>query len=447
MKQITHFNNINKVKNKIDRRRFLQQTTTAAIGITIVPSYVLGKNGLIPPSDRITLGFIGCGKQSRGLGMRLMKDTDGVQMIAACDVHTAKAQRFQNRVNTFYAEVKNETDYKGCDIYKDYEQLIERKDIDAVVIATPDHWHAPIAIAAMKAGKDVYCEKPMAHTVEEGRAMVKVARKYDRVFQTGSMQRSWEKFRHAVELVRNGYIGDIKTMKVNVGDPAIPCDLATEEKPTDLNWNKWIGPASVRGYNHFLAPSIEQESKFWSKWRDYAEFGNGILSDWGAHMFDIAQWGLGMDDSGPVEWIPPSDPDATRGLKMIYTNGIEMIHEDFGKGWAVQFNGTKGKIEVSRKFLESDIKGLVERTIGANEKRVYKSDNHAQDWISAIRVRTQPICDVEIGHRTASICNIANIAYQLGRPLTWDPVKEKFKGDREANKMRGKQYRKPFGLG
>lgn len=432
--------------NNNSRRTFLKQATAVAAGITIVPSYVLGKNGAIPPSDRITLGFVGCGKQSGGLGRRLMKETEGVQMVAACDVNASKAARFQKMVNTHYAETTNQTDYKGCEVYKDYEAMLQRPDIDGIVVVTPDHWHAIIAIAAMKAGKDVYCEKPMAHTVEEGRKMVDAARKYDRVFQTGSMQRSWERFRHGVELVRNGYIGDIKTVKVNVGNPAITCDLETETKPTDLNWDKWLGPASVRGYNHLLAPNIEQEKGFWPKWRDYAEFGNGILSDWGAHMFDIAQWGLDMDHTGPIEWIPPSDPKATRGLKMIYENGIEMIHEDFDRGWAVQFNGTKGKIEVSRSFLDSDIEGLVDRKIGENEKRVYFSDNHYQDWISAIRNRTKPICDVEIGHRSASICNIANIAYQLQRPLTWNPVKEKFKGDRVANKMRGKDYRKPYKL-
>ncbi len=454
---LPYFPNLNETNSKMkqttflsqenSRRKFLKQTATTGLGILILPSYVLGRGGSVPPSDRITVGFIGCGKQSGGLGKRLMTDTQGVQMVAACDVETTKTQRFQNMVNEHYANANQVLDYKGCDTYKEYEALLDRKDIDAVAIATPDHWHAIIAIAAMKAGKDVYCEKPMAHTVEEGRKMVEATRKYKRVFQTGSMQRSWQRFRQAVELVQNGYIGDVKTVKVNVGDPAKSYDQPLEERPSSLDWDRWIGPAPMVNYNHILAPNLEQEKKFWPLWRHYKEFGNGILSDWGTHMFDIAQWGLGMDGSGPVQWIPPTDRKAVRGLKMVYTNGIEMIHEDFGRGWAVQFNGTEGKIEVSREFLESNINGLVERTIGENEKRVYYSDNHYQDWITAIRQRTRPICDVETGHRSASICNIANIAYQLGQPLTWNPEKEKFKKNKAANQLLGKTYRKPYLLG
>ena len=231
-------------------------------------------------------------------------------------------------------------------------------------------------------------------------------------------------------------------MKVNVGDPARTYDLPAEEIPEGLDWDRWIGPAPMSTYNNVLAPTADND--FWPKWRDYKEFGGGILCDWGAHMFDIAQWGLGMDRTGPVEWIPPSEPGAVRGLKMVYENGIEMYHEDFGRGWAVQFNGTKGKIEVSRQFLDSDPANIVDQEIGENEKRLYLSDDHYQDWIDCIKSRKDPICDVETGHRSASVCNLANIAYQLRTPLTWDPVKEKFKGNKDANKLLGKDYRKPY---
>lgn len=431
------------MKKSNTRRKFLKQSAGTIAAFTIVPRFVLGGNGYTPPSDKITIGFIGTGKQSKGLGKRIMPFSD-IQVIAACDVDQQKLENFQQKTNTHYAEQKEQSDYKSCIIFDEYEELLNLKDIDAVIIATPDHWHAKMSIDAMKAGKDVYCEKPLAHTVEEGRAMVKASERYDKILQTGSMQRSWDKFRHAVELVRNGYLGDIKTVKVNVGDPALKDDLPKEATPKHLNWERWLGAAPQTGYHPILSPPIENDT--WAKWRDYREYGGGILCDWGAHMFDIAQWGLGMDDTGPIAYIPPSDPNAKRGMKYIYKNGIEMYHEDFGRGWAVQFNGTEGKIEVSRAFLESDIEGLVDREIGETEQRVYFSDNHYRDWIDSIKSRKQPICPAEVGHRTSSICNISNIAYQLGRPLKWNPKKEKFKGDKEANQMRGKEYRAGYEL-
>ncbi|RMG58299.1 MAG: gfo/Idh/MocA family oxidoreductase [Bacteroidetes bacterium] len=425
------------------RRRFLRHSTLGAMALTIIPRHVLGGRGYVAPSDKITLGFIGTGKQSGGLGRRFLEIPE-CQMVAACDVFEGKLQRFQKQVNAHYAEANGAGSYDGCQGYKEYEALIARDDLDAVIVCLPDHWHAPVAIAAMAAGKDVYCEKPMAHTVAEGRAMVNATRKYDRVFQTGSMQRSWDDFRQAVELVRNGYLGELTSVKVNVGDPAVTDDLPDESTPAGLDWDRWLGPAPQRGYSAVLAPPLSDDG--WPMWRRYAEYGGGILSDWGAHMFDIAQWGLGMDESGPVEFIPPTEAGATRGLRMVYANGVEMTHEDFGRGWAVQFNGTEGKIEVSRSFLESDIPGLVERTIGDSEIRVYKSTDHYRDWLDAIRNRTRPICDVEVGHRSASVCNLANIAYQLKRPLRWNPKKEKFKGDKEANGLLVKTYRQPYGL-
>ena len=428
---------------KQDRRHFLKQSSSAVVGFFIVPRYVLGGKGFIAPSDKITLGFIGTGKQSIGLANRFM-DLNNVQVVAACDVDTVKMERFQQNANKYYSEHRDKTSYDACVSFGEYEELLTQKDIDAVVIATPDHWHAIMSINAMLAGKDVYCEKPLAHTIQEGRAMVKTARKTKRILQTGSMQRSSQRFRHAVELVRNGYLGDIQTVKVNVGDPSIPDNLADETTPSTLNWNRWLGPAPQRGYSSTLAPPITVD--VWPAWRNYQNYGGGGVTDWGAHMFDIAQWGLGMDNSGPIELIPPSDPTAKRGMKYVYANGVVMYHEDFGRSWAVQFQGTKGKLEVSRSFLESDISGLVDMKIPDNAIKVYASDNHYQDWIDAIKKRTLPICDVEIGHRSASICTLTNMAYHLQRPLRWNPEKEKFKGDAEANTLRGKTYRTGFEL-
>jgi predicted dehydrogenase len=425
----------------ISRREFLLKTTLAAGAFTILPRYVVGGKGFIGPNDKIVLGFIGCGRQTRYL-VSVFADLPDIQVIAGCDVDKMKLDWFTGWVNAYYAGKTGQTGYKACDGYGKYEELIARKDIDAVVIATPDHWHAIPALAAMEAGKDIYCEKPMAHTIFEGRAMVKTARKYKRVFQVGSMQRSWNDFRHACELVTNGYIGQVKKVMVNVGDPAIACDLPAEPQPTYLDWDRWLGPAPLRPYNQILSPPIEQTQ--YPMWRLYREYGGGILSDWGTHMFDIAQWGLGMDKSGPVTYIPPDDRKAVRGLKMIYANGVELTHEDFGRGWAVRFIGTEGTLDVSRDFLDSKPETIARQEIKSSDKRLYFSDNHYTDWTKAIRNRTRPVSDVGTGHRSASICNIANIAYRLGRKLEWDTRKEVFKGDEEANRLRGQEYRRPY---
>ncbi|MCB0664720.1 MAG: Gfo/Idh/MocA family oxidoreductase [Saprospiraceae bacterium] len=421
-----------------NRRDFIKKVSLFG-SVFIVPRHVLGGKGFIAPSDKIGLGFIGTGKQARGLASRFSKLKD-VTLPAGCDVDSQKLNLFKNHVAQVTME--NQGMKQDCMIYEDYNDLLSSSQVDAVVIATPDHWHAIQSIDAMKAGKDVYCEKPLAHTVEEGRAMVKASKKYGKVLQTGSMQRSWERFRHAVELVRNGYVGDISKVMVSVGDPAISCTLPKESLPDGLNWDRWIGPAPYREYNPGIAPPIEDD--VWAQWRQYREFGGGILSDWGAHMFDIAQWALDMDQSGPVLFVPPADPLAKRGLKMIYDNGIEMTHEDFERGHAVRFIGSKGTLDVSRSFLDSDPVDIAEVKITNSEKHVYKSDDHYQDWIDAIRNQSAPICDAETGHRSSSVCNLANIAYQLRRPLRWDPEKEKFSKNKEANALLTKEYRKPY---
>jgi predicted dehydrogenase len=262
--------------------------------------------------------------------------------------------------------------------------------------------------------------------------MVNAVKKNKVVFQTGSMQRSWDKFRHACELVRNGYIGKVKEVLVTVGDPGIPCDLPAEPVPSYLNWEGWVGPAEFKPFNPELSPPIEKD--IYPHWRNYKEYGGGILSDWGAHMFDIAQWGLGMDRSGPVKFIPPAG-NATKGLTMIYENGIVMKHVDFGRGFAVRFTGDKGVIDISRDFIDSSPGHIALATMGSNDKRLYYSDDHYKDWLACIKSGKQPIADVETGHRTSSVCALANIAYWLRRPLDWDPKMEHFKNDAEANAL------------
>ncbi len=431
--------------NKTDhsRRRFLQQSAMAVAAISIIPRHVLGGKGYIAPSDVLNIGFIGTGKLVHGY-FKSFAALPEVHIMAACDVYQEKLSRFKQAVDEYYTEKTGKSDYSDCKVFSDYHELLAMDEIDAVIVATPDHWHAIPSIDAMKAGKDVYCEKPLAHTIKEGREMVKVASKYGRVVQTGSMQRSDRDFRHACELVRNGYLGEISQVIVSVGEPAVDCDLPAQPAPEGLDWERWIGPAQMRPFHEDLAPPHGAEP--WPMWRRYREFGGGVLSDWGAHMFDIAQWGLGMDESGPVKFIPPEDHAATIGMKVIYANGVEMIHDDFDRGWAVRFIGSEGTLDVSRSFLDSKPAHIANIQIKESDVRLYHSDNHYQDWVDAIKNRSTPVAGVETGHRSSSVCNIANIAYKLHRTLEWDPAREKFTGDGEANKLRTKKYRKPYSL-
>lgn len=420
----------------MNRRDFIGKSALGAGAVTFIPRHVMGGTGFLTPGDRINLGYIGTGKQSLGL-MRSIAGCPETMVLAACDVDQKKLVRFKDLAEKVNAE-KLQGGKQPVDTYENYRELLERKDIDAVVIVTPDHWHAMIAIDAAKAGKDIYCEKPMALTVAEGRAMVLAARKYNRVFQTGNMQRSWRDFRHASEMVYNGYIGEVNEINVSVGDPVMACELPAEPVPETLNWDLWVGPSMFRNYNPILSPHIENTN--WPMWRLYRDFGGGGITDWGAHMFDIGQWALGMDKSGPVEFIPPENR-AKRGMQMKYANGTVMNHVNWGEGNAVQFLGSEGKIEVSRSFYRSDIAGLTEMELKESDKQLYRSDNHYQDWVDAIKNRTRPVSDVETGHRTASVCNIVNIAYDLERPLKWAPSHEKFIDDDDANRMLTRPFR------
>ncbi len=426
--------------SKMNRRNFIEKAAAGAAAVTVIPRHVMGGKGFVAANDRINLGYIGTGKQIYTL-LNNIGACEETVVLAGCDVYKKKLELFLEAANQNNADKGFNLEVDG---YHYYRELLERKDIDAVVVATPDHWHAQIIIDAARAGKDIYCEKPLALTVAEGRAMVNATRKYDRVFQTGNMQRSWRDFRHAVELVRNGYIGEIKEINVSIGEPVKQCDLPTQEVPDGLDWDEWVGPSLYRGFHEDLAPADVNGP--WAWWRGYRNFGGGLITDWGAHMFDIAQWALRMDDSGPTNFIPPVGENPENGLTMVYENGVRVNHKQWGHEKddfnAVQFIGTEGKIEVSRNFLRTfpDEK-LAKTELKPGDERVYFSDNHYQDWVDAMKKRTKPISDVETGHRTASVCNVTNIAYELGRPLTWDPEKEQFDGDDFANLMVGRPYR------
>lgn len=427
------------IANKdFSRRQFLKTTATAILAApTILPASVWAAP--TSPNDRITLGFIGMGRQNQSLvkGFRHQRD---VQIVAVCDVDTTRRENAKKTIEEFYATRADRASFKGCDAYTDFRELLTRKDIDAVVIATPDHWHAIQVIAAAKARKDIYCEKPLSLTIREAREMVKAVRRTNRVCQTGSMQRSSKEFLKACELVRNGRIGKVRTVIVGVGGPSRWCDLPEEKMEPGLDWDLWLGPAPLRTYNSILSP--RGVHNHFPDWRSYREYSGGGMTDWGAHHFDIAQWGLGMDNSGPMEIIPPADPKAGSGVRYLYANGVEMIHDASKNG--VTFIGTDGKIFVDRGRFEADPESIGETPLGDQAIRLYASANHQRDWLDCIRTRKRPICDVEIGCRSVTVCHLGNLAYWNHRRLKWDPKKEKFIGDKEANTWLDRPKRAPW---
>lgn len=422
------------------RRRFLRSAALAVSAPFLLPSHVwaasrLGKG----PNGRITLGFIGMGKMNRGHLGGFLKMTD-TQVVAVSDIHPLRQEAAIEQTHKAYAAEREAGTYRGCAGHADFRDLIARKDIDAVVIATPDHWHAIPSILAARAKKDVYCEKPLSLTIEEGQQMVKEARKHNIVFQTGSQQRTEFKgyFRQAVEYVRSGRIGKIKTVRVGVGAPAVPCDLEAQEAPAGVNWDMWNGPSPDRAYHEILCPCDIHDH--FPQWRLYKEYANGSLADMGAHHFDIAQWALDMDHTAPVEIHPPQS--GTTGLRFVYANGIEMFH---GGPSGCTFEGTEGSIYVDRKGIESTPAAILQEPLTERDFHLPAiASSHKQNWIDCIKTRELPVADVAIGARTAAVCQLANIGYWLGRPLKWDPKKESFIGDREADRLRSRKDRAPW---
>jgi len=414
------------------RRSFLKIGGTAlASAPFILPSSVWAAE--TPPSERLTLGFIGIGTQARGLMNGFLKKKE-TRVVAVCDVDTIRRENGKKIVDEFYAkDPAASSNASNCHAYKDFRDLLARKDIDAVVVATPDHWHAIICLDAARAGKDIYCEKPLTQSIHEARSLVTAMRRRKRVFQTGSMQRSAKEFRTACELVRNGVIGKIKTVEVAIGGPGVPCDLPGETPEPGLDWDMWLGPAPIRPYHSDLSP--RGVHKNYPNWRKYREYGGGMVTDWGAHHYDIAQWGLGMDDSGPVEIIPPGDRQAQYGAKLVYANGTEVLHKE---GNGVWFFGTEGKIYVNRGKFElwigdrqkyktkEECDAAVTEYLSDSRIRLPRSTDHLADWLQCIRTRNRPICDVEIGARSVTVCHLVNLAYYHGQKMEWNPEKNLF---------------------
>lgn len=424
------------------RRQFLKGVAAAAAFPYIIPSSAFGAAGHTAPSNRITLGFVGMGKRM-GSHVATLLGRSQCQVLALCDVESVRLGLAKKRVEDHYARQSASGSYKGCDTYGDFREIAARSDIDAVIISTPDHWHALTSIAMLQSGKDVYCEKPLSLTIGEGKAMVEATRRYGRVFQTGSQQRSSRNFRVACELVRNGRIGDVHTVHVNVGGPSVECYLPAEPVPAGLDWNFWLGPAPWRPYNSDIAPGLDFNG--WPNFRSYRDYSGGGMTDFGAHHFDIAQWGLGMDETGPVEIIPPDGKDYKR-LTYKYANGVVMTHGGASGRAAIEFVGPKGRVLVNRGYLGTDPAHLQYEPIGPTEVRLYESPGQQDDWLNAIRTRSKPICDVAIGYRSASVCHLGNIAYWINRPLKWDPDNVRFIDDDEANRMLTRPMRSPWTL-
>ena len=438
------------------RRRFLQNTAVLLTAPLILPSRVWAQSSA--PGKRLTIGCIGMGKQMKGhLGAFINRDD--VEVLAVCDVDTTRREAAKKRVDDAYSAKADKT-YRACDAYIDFREVLARKDIDAVAIATPDHWHAFIAIAAVRAGKDVYCEKPLTYNIHEAIELLKEARKANRVFQTGSQQRSSKEFRIACELVRNGVLGRVDAIHVSFGDPAAPYKEKTETMEPGLDWDRWCGPGPLVGYSPFLCPRGVHDN--FPDWRKTWEFGGGMITDWGAHHIDIAQWALGMDGSGPVEVRAPQNwESAKRGAQLVYDNGTVLTHV---KGKGVSFYGTEGECHVNRgkfelimdgktvhKFWDKEIDKttsmerevtLTEREYLANAKiKLPAPKSHLQDFLDCIQSRQRPIADVAIGAGSVTACHLMNFAYHYGANVKWNPATNKFTSGGSAKWLTRDRYR------
>lgn len=448
------------------RRGFLKASMLGGVGVIAVPT-ILPSNiwaAETPPNSRLTVGLIGMGKQSRGL-LRQFLDL-GIQVLAVCDVDATRREDARHTVDNYYSQ-QNQTASAsgksgGCAAYSEFEAIIGRKDIDLVCIATPDHWHAYITLAALRAGKDVYCEKPLTHNIHEAIEVMKAVVENKRILQTGSMQRSSSEFRVACELVRNGAIGRVQSVECDFGPPPVPCDLPAEPMEPGLDWDRWVGPAPMRPYNSILSP--RGLHNHFPNWRHYLEFGGGKVADWGAHHLDIAQWGLGMDASGPVQVVLPPAPDAKNGAKLIYANGIPVKHVD---GFGVDFVGTEGRVRVNRgkfvfehdgKTIASYVKSKEDEDTNLNEQvalakeaflkdakvKLYVSRNHVSDFLDCVKSRKAPITNEQIGGRSAICCHLLNLAYRYRVNIDWNPEQLAFAKGSGDPRWLIRDYRSPW---
>ncbi len=434
-----------KFNPSLNRRSFLRTSLIGAAGISMFPL----KSCIKADSDIINIGFIGLGRQTNYLQRSFLALDEKVKIIAGADIYDVKRERFLKNAKDYYAEKEEEIEVK---VYEDYKELLACPDIHAVVIACPDHWHARIALDALDAGKDIYLEKPLTYTIKEGQELVKAVRAHNKILAVGSQQRSDANFQHAVKLAQEGKLGKIQKVEVYVGyeDPhPKPYDVPEEEIPAGLDWDKWIGPAPKVHYNNILDPVITVDppvnETVWGAWRWYKGLGGGLMTDWGAHMMDIAQWALGYDKSGPVKVIPRGFEDA-KYLTYIFENGVHLYHTNFNNGQnGVKFYGEDAWVEVGRgHFIASD-ESLYKKVDDTEEPYEGRAEHH-YNFIECLRSRKDPAATVEIGHSIATACTLGNIADVLKRPVEWNPDTQTFINDPEASTFLHRDYENGYKL-
>lgn len=443
----------------LSRRSFLRRTlagSSLAVSMPwIVPSAVLGADGAVAPSNRVTIGVIGTGRQSAYANIPGFLAEADAQIVAVCDVDFWRMDKARRQVEEFYAQKQASGTYKGCAAFPDWRDLIARKDFDAVMIATPDHWHVIMAIAALKAGKDVACEKPLTRSIAEGRRLCDVVKQEKRVFRTDSEFRSNRACHRAAQLVRNGKIGQLQ--RIITGTPKDTTLPQQPEMPVppELDYEMWLGPAPAKAYTvkRVHPPKEDKGRPGWLSIRDYAD---GMLANWGAHLNDIAMWANDTEHTGPVE-ISATGRYAPKGnlwdviqefnAEFLFANGVRLTcktDQPF-----MRFEGSEGWIEVKYpNQFECSPESLETWRPGPNDISLPFKRTEKRDFLDSVKSRQQPLYDAEGGHRNASLSHLALTAIDLGRKLKWDPVAEKVIGDDQANEhLRPKPLRPPWKLG
>jgi len=441
-------------RSRLTRRTFLRGSIGTAAGAallspTIVPSSVFGASA---PSNRVTVGMIGMGRQAYYSNVKTFLGFSDVQVAAVCDVDAWRLENGRKAVEDHYAKGRSSGTFKGCAAFRDFRDLLACADIDAVMVSTPDHWHVPISLAAVRAGKDVSCEKPLTLCIEEGRILSDAVRRYNRVFRTDSEFRSHACFQRTCELVLNGRIGKVHTIRtgVPVGDVAGPVEPTTPV-PEELDYEMWLGPAPVASYtvNRVHDPH-KYDRPGWMRVRDYCE---GMVTNWGAHLNDIAQWGNGTDRTGPVE-VEGTGKYPRDGLwgvllgfdiRYKYANGVQLFYNTSRP--YVRFEGSEGWIEAdyNTRAVKAQPQSILDSPLKPDEIHLPLKDEK-RDFIDAVKTRGQTLEDAEVGHRTTSLCQLGHIAIQVGHQLTWDPQAERFINDDVANRLLGRPMRSPWSL-
>ncbi|HPC93990.1 MAG TPA: Gfo/Idh/MocA family oxidoreductase [Sedimentisphaerales bacterium] len=428
------------INRRVSRRRFLGATAGVVAFPYIVPSSVFGAGA---PSGKITIGCIGVGSQGMG-NMNGFLEKNDARILAVCDVDRRHRDAAKRRVDEKYGN-------HDCATYHDFRELIARDDIDALSLALPDHWHSIPVIMAARAGKDMYGEKPLARTIHEGKMMVEAVHRYDRIWQTGSWQRSQENFHHACELVRNGRIGKVTRVEVGLPTGGATGNPPVSPVPEGLDWDFWLGPAPWRPFMKYGG-----NAPHWD-WRWIMDYSGGQLTDWAGHHVDIAHWGLGLEDTGPIEiegkGVYPTDGiyDVPTEYKFTcrYANGVEMVVASdklVPKGMGTVWYGEKGWIHVDRGRQATNPPELWNEKIGPGEIRLYESRDHQQNFLDCVKTRKKTITPIEVAYRSISVGHLGEIAMLLGRKVQWDPDKQVFVNDDTANRMLSRPMRAPWHL-